>query len=238
VISDILNENNLRIGKMKEDARLNNIPCYISDSIKTEVYGKVTNTCNFLGNAVRDTVKDALENARAKRGTPANAPIDNADIKALEDLFCICHSPARTQNLPLIGPVLEIEQWAVKFIGDKLNEGAKITIDDFLVEMSKKLLATTSLIEDVYDNLVEFEMGYIKTKTIPVTRPLADLIFDVGVHSPDNVHIAVAFTYQVSNNEKVVFVTQDYGILGKKDDLWNHSIRIELSDPLYAFYHF
>jgi hypothetical protein len=104
--------------------------------------------------------------------------------------------------------------------------------------MSKKLLATTSLIEDVYDNLVEFEMGYIKTKTIPVTRPLADLIFDVGVHSPDNVHIAVAFTYQVSNNEKVVFVTQDYGILGKKDDLWNHSIRIELSDPLYAFYHF
>jgi len=238
VISDILNENNPRIAKLKEDARLNSIPCYISDSVKTEIYGKITLTSNFLGNAVRDTVSVALEDARAKRGTPLAAPMNKNDVRALEDLFSICHDTARSQKLSLIGPLQEVEQWAIKFVGDKLNQGANITIGNFLVELTKKLLDTTSKIEGVYDNLVEFEMGHIKTKTIPVTQPLANIVYNVGIHNPDNVHIAVAFTYQVSNKEKVVFATQDYGIINKKQDLWKQQIMIELSDPLYAFYHF
>jgi hypothetical protein len=238
VISDILNENNPRIAKLKEDARLHNIPCYISDSVKTEIYGKVTLTSNFLGNAVRATVRAALEDARAKKGTPSTAPMNNSDVRALEDLFSICHGTARSQKLSLIGPLQEVEQWAIRFVGDKLNQGANINIDDFLVELSKTLLATTSTIEGICDNLLEFEMGHIKTKTIPVTQALADIVYNIGIHSPDNVHIAVAFAYQVSNNEKVVFATQDYGILGKKEDLWKQHVRIELSDPLYALYHF
>jgi predicted nucleic acid-binding protein len=237
VISDILNENNPRIAKLKEDAKFHKIPCYISDSVKTEVYGKVNLTSNFLGEAVRKTVKDALEDARAKRGTSLTAPMNNYDVRALEDLFWICHNAARSQKLSLIGPLKEVEEWAIQFIGDKLNQGANLSVDDFLVELAKKLLETTSAIEDVYDNLVEFEMGHIKTKIIPVPKALADLVYNVGIHSPDNVHIAVAFTYQVSNNEKVVFATQDYGILGKKQELWKQKVKIELSDPLYAFYH-
>ena len=160
------------------------------------------------------------------------------DLLALEDLFSICHNTARSRRLSLIKPLNVVEEWAIGFIGDKLNNGDKISVNDFLVELSKKLLETTSKIEDLYDNLIEFELGHIKTKVIPVNGLLVNMIHDEGVHTPDDVHVAVAYTYQVSNNEKVVFVTQDYGVISKKTNLFRQNVAIELSDPLYAVYHF
>ena len=238
VISDILNKNNPRIEKLKTDAVVHKIPCYISDSVKTEVEGKVTLTSNFLGEAVRQTVKVAIEDDRRNRGVSLDLPMSIYDVRALEDLFSICHNTARSNRLSLIKPLNFVEEWAKGFIGDKLNKGDKISVKDFLIELSKKLLETTSTIEDLYDNLIEFELGHIKTKVVPVNSSLVDIIHNEGVHTPDDVHVAVAYTYQISNNEKVVFVTQDYGVIDKKTNLFRQNVVIELSDPLYAVYHF
>lgn len=240
VISDILNENNPRINKLKNDAQLNKIPCYISDSVKDEVKSKVQKTTDFLGNIVRETVSTALVEARNKRKISLNAPIDFYDVKALEDLFSEYHGTTRRQG-SLVGPLSEVEQWSIQFIADKLNNGLDITIEEFLVELTKTLLVSISAIEDVCDNLVEFEKGHIRTKVVQVDtkiKQIAKLAEGYGVHHPDSMHIACAYQYQSLKNEQAVFATEDYGIIKQKQSLWEHNIHIEISDPLYAFYHF
>jgi predicted nucleic acid-binding protein len=241
VISEILNENNPRILKFIEDSKVHKIPCYISDSVKNEVAGKVDRTTNYLGNIIRQTVKAALDDNRTRRRVPLDAPMDFQDVSALEELYSVSHGTARSRGSCLVGPLTEVEQWSIKFIADKLNKGDKFTIDEFVLELTKILLATTSVIDDIYDNLVEFEKGHIKTKYIPIdpsVRHLAHIAEGYDIHYPDSIHVACAFTYQITKNEKVVFTTQDYGIINHKQDLWHHRIKVEISHPLYAIYHF
>jgi hypothetical protein len=240
VISDILNENNPRIQKLKEDAQINQIPCYISDSVKDEINKKVVDTTNYLGNTVRQTVKDALEDSRNRRRVPLGAPIDCNDVRALEDLFSVCHSAIRRQRI-LVRPLFAVEHWAINFIAEKIRKGDKLTIDDFLLELTRILLENTSLIEDVHDYLVEFERGHIKAKTIPRDAGISRNVRfaeGYGIHHPDSLHIACAHAYQSLHNEQAVFTTQDYGIIHRKQNLVSRGINLEISDPLYAIYHF
>ncbi|MDR0471338.1 MAG: hypothetical protein LBH79_06415 [Nitrososphaerota archaeon] len=240
VLSDILNENNPRLAKLKNDAHLNKIPCYISDSVKNEVKSKVQRTTDFLGTAIRETVYTALVESRDKRKIPSDAPIDFSDVKALEDLFSEYHVMAKRQG-SLTGPLMEVEQWSIQFIADKLDKGLTITIDGFLLELTKTVLLNISTIADVCDNLVEFEKGHIKTKVIAVderVKQIARIAEGYGIHAPDSLHVACVHQYQALKNEQAVFATRDYGIIKQKNGLWERKIHIEISDPLYAFYHF
>jgi len=241
VISDILNENDVRINKLKTDSTVNNVPCYISDSVRDEVKKKIVDTTNFLGSLVRDTIQATLADARSRQNIPLDNYIDFYDIKALEEMFSIHHGTVRQRGNSLVGPLKEVEQWAIQFIADNLNKGRCITIGDFLRELTKILLADISEIMDVCDNLVEFEKGYIRVKTVPHdsnVKRVSRLIEEAcNIHYPDNIHVACAYQYQVLKNEQVVFATQDYGIINKKQSLWNRKVCVEISDPLYAFHH-
>jgi hypothetical protein len=240
IISDILSVSNPKIDKLKKDAQINKIPCYVSDSVRDEVKSKVQITTDFLGNLVRDTVYTALVDSRAKRHCSLNDPIDVYDVKALEMLFSECHKNVRRRG-SLVGPLSEVEQWSIQFIADKLDSGLCITIDDFVVELTKTLLKSISAIVNVCENLVDFEKGYIKIKHVTAdseVKQFTQLAETCGIHPPDSINVACAYQYQLLKNEKVVFTTEDYGIIKWKPNLWKHKIYIEISDPLYACYHF
>jgi predicted nucleic acid-binding protein len=245
VISQILNENDPRISKLMEDSKSQKIPCYISQTVKLEVANKVSRTTDYLGNTIRQTIKTALEDQRTRRNIPLDAPMDYEDVNALEDLFSVCHASARRQGAGqggcLVGPLTAIEEWSVKFIAQKLNNGDSFTIDDFILELTKVLLSTTSTIRDVFEYLVEFERGHIKIKTVnidPQVRRVANIAEGYGIHHPDSLHIACAYYYELINHELSVFTTQDYGVINHRPDLLTHRIYARISDPLYALYHF
>jgi hypothetical protein len=241
VISEILNENDERVLKLEGESKLYKIPCYISDTVKNEILRKVINTENFLGKALNETVKVALTDDRTKRKAPLDAPMDYCDIKALEELFSVCHGTAKSRKTCLMGPLNEIEVWAIKFISEELNQGKSLSIEKFIVELTKALLKSTSQIHDVYEYLVEFEKGHIKIKSVPVDKQIdhySRLAEGFDIHYPDSLHIAVAYIYQLTKHEKVVFVTRDYGIINEKSGLWQHKMFLEISDPLYAICHF
>lgn len=237
VLSDILKENTPRIEKLKKDSGFHNIPCYISDSVKKESYKKVEETCNFLGEVVRETIKYSLLESRKKRNIPPTDRMTSDDIKALEDLFSYYHSAVRTTKVGLPSPIAAIEEWTIAFLGDQLDNGVTIDINQFLIELLKNLLALTSSIENLYDDLVTFQRGFLKMKNVTVHAPTIGALQKIGIHKPDCYHIASAISHQTSSKEKTVFVTLDFAtILNKRHLIWRR-VDIECCDPLYALHH-
>lgn len=237
ILSDILKENTPRIEKLKKNCSFHNIPCYISDSVKKESYEKVQETCNFLGNVVRETIKYSLEESRKRRNIPLIAPITSEDIKVLEELFSYYHNAVRTTKIGLPSPVVLIEEWIITFLGEKLDEGVRININQFLIELLKKLLKLTGSIEDLYDNLVTFQRDFLKVKSVTVDASTISELQNIGIHDPDCYHIASAISHRTSNKEKTVFVTLDFSSILNKRNLICKQFNIECCDPLYALHH-
>lgn len=237
-ISDILNEKNPRIEKLKNDSRINNICCYISDSVKQEITDKVTKTTDYLGNVVRQIIHLTLEESRRNRGIDLATPMTSEDIRVLEDLFASFHNVIRWSDASLLSPISAIEEWAISFLAEKFDQGISIDIHKFILELTMKLLKFSSDMQDIYDHLIEFEKGYIKTKTIVPDPQIVIALNNLGLHAPDDFHVASAYFYQTNNSENVVFVTFDYKtILQKRYSIWNMNILIKCSDPLYAIHH-
>jgi hypothetical protein len=232
-----LKENTPRIEKMKNDVNANSVPCYICDSVGRECKEKIESTLNFLGTIVRESVKFGLEESRRIRGISADSPMTSEDIIVLEKLFSTIHGAVRAIQLPLISPIRIIEEWAIAFLGEKLEQGVSTSIPAFLTELVKKLLALTGSIQDPYDRLVTFETMYAKKISVTVDQPIVDSLCRIDVHEPDATHIASAVAHQVDSHEKTVFVTIDYGsILARQDEI-RKLFSCECSDPLYAIYH-
>lgn len=232
-----MKQNTPRIDKFKRDIDFHGIPCYISDSVRQECETKVTDTINFLGTIIRESVKLTLEESRRIRRISIKSPITSDDIIALEKLFSTLHGAMRAIELPLFGPIQIVEEWAVAFLGEKLEQEVSIDIGQFLVELVKKLLALTSSIEDPYDELVTFERSFAKKINIVADASIIDLLRrGIGIHEPDATHIASAITHQANSNEKTVFVTLDFSsIICKQDEI--KKLNIVCCDPLYAIYH-
>lgn len=190
-----------------------------------------------MGNVVRETVKYQLEESRKRRNIPLKAPMTSDDIKALEDLFLSYQNAKRISKIGLPSPVVLIEEWTISFLGEKLEKGVAIDINQFLLELVKKLLELTSSIEDLYDELVTFQRSFIKIENITVDAAITSALQSIGIHKPDDYHIAGAFSHQTNTKEKTVFVTLDFNSILNKRDLILKQINMVCCDPLYALYH-
>jgi len=238
ILSEILKQNKPRIDKFKRDVDFHGIPCYISESAKRECDTKIETTLNFLGTIIRESIKLALEESRRNRRISITSPISSDDIIALEKSFSTLHGATRAIQLPLFSPIQIVEEWAVAFLGEKLEQGVSIDIRQFLVELVKKLLALTSSIEDPYDELVTFERRFAKKINVVVDASIVDLLDrGMGIHEPNATHIASAISHQTNSNEKTVFVTLDFGSIIRRQDEIKRLLNIVCCDPLYAIYH-
>lgn len=236
ILSDILKENTSRIEKLKNDCKFHNIHCYISDSVKEESYEKVQQTLNFLGTVVRQTIKYSLEEFRQENNIPATNPMTSSDIRVLEELFSMYHNAVRMTRVGLPSPIGLIEEWAISFLGQRLDQSVTITIDQFLRELIKNLLALTSSIEDLYDDLVTFERHYVKIRTVTLDSRMVGEVKALGIHAPDCDHLASVVISQTKSQIKSVFVTLDFrSILSKRDEI--SQLGIECCDPLYGIHH-
>ena len=237
ILSDILKENTPRIEKLKKDSSFHKIPCYASDSVGKESYKKVQQTSNFLGNIVRETIQYSISESRKNRSIPPTEPITSGDVKALEDLFSAYHDAISITRIGLRSPTSLVEEWAISFLGEKLDQRTTITISEFLTELVKKLLELTSSIEDSYDHLVTFQRGFVKTKNIALDSRVVSFLKTLDIHETDCDHIASALMYQTRTGEKTVFVTLDFSsILDKRHEIAKQ-LGIECCDPLYALHH-
>ena len=237
ILSEILKEKTPRIEKLKNDSSFHNIPCYISDSVEKESYEKVQETCTFLGNIIRDTIKYSLLESRRKRNVLPTAPMNSDDIKVLEELFSYYYGALKITKVGLTSPVSAIEEWTISFLGEQLDKGVAIDISQFLVELIKKLLTLTSSIEDLYDELVTFQRSFIKKKNVVVDASIINTLQGIGIHKPDYYHIGSAFDHQIKSKEKTIFVTLDYISILKNRDLIRKQLAIECCGPLYALHH-
>lgn len=237
ILSDILKQNTPRIEKLKKDSSFHNILCYVSDSVEKESYEKVQETSSFLGNVVRETIKYSLLDARKKDNISLTDPMSSYDVKVLEDLFSFYHNAVRTTKIGLPSPVSMIEEWTISFLGEKLDKGVTIGIDQFLTELVKKLLALTRFFEDLYDNLVTFQKSFLKRKTVALNAQTIDKLKALGIHEPDYYHISSAIDHQTNSKEKAVFVTLDYASILNKRHVILKKLGIECCDPLYALHH-
>jgi hypothetical protein len=239
LIPEILTQNHVRILKLKKDATSHNIPCYFSDSVKSETEKKVRDTTDFIGNAIKDTLVTQLEDSRRKRRISLSDSLTVEDIKALEDLFYGFHGAARAHGT-LTDPISLIEEWVILFLAEKLDKQISITISDLGRELVKSVLKLTVNIQDSYDNLVTFENGFVKKKNIPADPRMVKTVADLellGIHAPDSDHVASAIMNQILWSQKTVFVSLDFSTILNKRDIIRMNFRIECCDPLYAFHH-
>jgi len=229
-----------RINMMKTDAEYYNIPCYMPESVKVEVYDKVMEVCDFLGNKIVGVIKTALEDSRRRRNVSLNASITSKDIRVLEDVISEHHkikvkSDPRRFLLPT--PLTVIEEWIIEMISDKMRKRETVSLTEFESEIIKEIIKTVSTFEEVYQ-LLELEEGYIKiSKDQPDPSVKEKLEKLANVHDPDSKHIASAISHQEAKKEKTIYVTLDYKtILSNREKIWK-MFRLECCDPLYAIYH-
>ncbi len=239
LIPEILALNNARIRKLKKDVLSHKIDCYFSESVRVETEKKVTDTINFLGNAIKNTLVLQLESSRRMHGISLSDPITNDDILDLEEFFYSYHGVARALRT-LTDPVSLVEEWIISFLSDKLDKGNTVTISDLANELVTSVLRLSVGIQDSFDFLVTFEKSFVKKKIIPVDPRLVRIIASlqaIGIHSPDSDHIANATMNQILSLEKTVFVTLDFStILNQRGNIIAaHGIMC--SDPLYALHH-
>lgn len=232
-----MKENAPRIEKLKNDVDRNSIPCYISESVRVESEMKINCTLNFLGDVVRDSVVYALEESRRLRRILSDLPMTREDVLALEELFSQLHNSVRTNSGSLVSPIRMIEEWAITFLGKKLEEGTVITISEFVAELVKNLLDLTSSIQDPFDELVTFEQRFARLINVSIDQPIIDSLTKIGVHEPDATHVASAVCHKLGCQENVVFVSVDYGSLISKQDEIRRTVGMICCDPLYAFHH-
>lgn len=237
ILSDILKENTPRIEKLKKDSSFHGISCYITDSIEKESYEKVQQTSDFLGSTVRETIRYYMLESRKKRGIPLADPITSDDVKTLEDLFAAYHDAIRTYRLGLSSPVSLIEEWAVSFLGNKIDQRVSITINQFLIELVKTLLKLISSLEDSYDDLVKYQRGFVKVRNITLDSRIVSSVKNLDIHKPDCDHIAGALIHQTSTGEKTVFVTLDFRSILTKRCVIVAQLGLECCGPLYAVHH-
>ena len=237
LISEILNENNPRIEKFKNDVKTHSIPCYFSDSVEKETQAKVNTTTNFLGNAIKDTILIHLEESRRKRGISVSDPMNNDDIKALEQLFNGFHSAVRTSGVSLPNPLSLIEEWVISYIARNLDKGVSFDISDLIRDLIKSVLKLSVDIQNSLDLLIKFERGFVQKKSVPFDTRISTSIQALGIHSSDADHIASAIANHCASSEKTIFVTIDFSTLLNKRDAIRTTHGIECCDPLYAFHH-
>lgn len=239
LIPEVLVQNNERINKLKKDAACHNIPCYFSNSVKLETETKVTDTINFIGTTIRTNLVSQLENSRKQRRISFSAPLTNEDIKVLEDAFYSIHGAARSQG-SLTNPVGLVEEWAISYLADKLNNGVVITIMELGTELIKGLLKFTVALQDSCEYLLTFEKGFVKKKSLPADRRFGIIKANLeteGIHVPDSDNLSCAILNQQLNSERTIFVTFDYRTILNNRAILKSNHDLECSDPLYAVYH-
>jgi len=238
IFSEILKENRARIEKFKKDINNHSVQCYISASVNRECEEKLEATLDFIGNMVRESVHGALEESRSNRGISMTDPLASEDMIALDELFRALQDVARTiRPLPLLSPVSVIEEWVITFLEKKLEEGTQLGVPEFILELVKGLLVLTSSIQDAYDELVTFEMRFIRKTAEALDIPVINALRRTGIHDPDTTHISSALSHQAESNEKAVFVTFDYySIISMREDI-KRLTGIVCCDPLYAIYY-
>jgi rubrerythrin len=237
VLSRILGQNTQRIEKLKNDSGSHNIPCYVSNSVQQEIEKKVRQTSDFLGNVVRETIKYHLEESRKNRNVPVSDPLTSNDILALEDLFYYYYNAQKKTKVGLTPPIASIEEWTISFLAENLDKGVKIDINSFLRQLVKGLLTLTSEIEELYNDLITFQKGFVKVKSVILDDRIVSAVETLGIHKPDSNHIASAIIHQTETNEKSVFVTSDFGSILDQRETLLRQFRIECCDPLYALHH-
>jgi len=119
----------------------------------------------------------------------------------------------------------------------KLNQGIKINVQQFLVELIKMLLKLTSSIDDSYDNLLTFQRSFIRKSNDVPNPPMLTTLRRLGIHEPDDYHIASAICHENNSNEKTIFVTLDFATILNKRHLIRKQTNIECCGPLYALHH-
>lgn len=237
ILSEILGENKARIEQMKSDSSFHKINSYISDSVENEVEKKIRQATTFLGDVIRITIPGHLLESRQKSGISPKDSLTSFDIKCLEELFSCYYNYIKETKFGLLSAISVIEEWIISFLGNKLNEGLTISIEDFQTKLVEKLLELTSDIDSLFDYLITFEKSFVTKKTIPLDTRVVRSVNALRIHYPDCTHIASAIIHQFNSKEKTVFVTLDFtSILNKKQIISDH-LGIMCSDPLYALHH-
>ena len=237
ILSEILKQNTPRIEQLKKDASFYNVPCFVSDSVVEEIDDKIQEASRFLGDVVRITIRGHLLEARKKRNIPFTAPMTSFDIKSLEELFSYYYDFLQKTKFGLLSPVSLVEEWVIPFLGDMLNQGLAVTIDNFQTQLVKKLLELTSSIESLYEHLIIFERGFVKKQNISLNSRIVSSINNLGIHKPDCAHIASAIIHQGVTKQKTAFVTLDFSSILNKKKLMKRTLGITCCDPLYALHH-
>lgn len=231
-----MKQNVTRIEKMKKNAERYQIPCYFSDSVKIELKQKIEGTINYVGNIIRNFLRESLERGKTNRGLPISSPITSEDIIELEKAFVLLHGSIRAMSY-LTQPIEIIEEWVINFLEEKMETGSKIDIDHFIIELAMNILDITSKIQNPYDEIAILERSYMKSIQIVADISIENNLRSIGIHDPDTTHIACALNNQLINNQKTIFVTLDYNSIISKQDEIKKTVNISCCDPLYAIHH-
>jgi hypothetical protein len=234
ILSKILEENTSRVSKFTKDAQDHHIECYVSDSIVSECSRKINDTVDFLGHVLKGSLEGWFEEIASK---DQSSKLEKSDVRIIESCFKEIYKAGRLQygNYVYIkSVVLAIEEWVVHRFEEIVSAGKEPTLGDLLRELAGTVLSKSSVIKRRFEVEIELDETFAKKTSIAPDSGIEADLLHIGLHSPDNHHVACA----VANLSKgtTVFVTFDEGILERGDEV-RQQMGLGCVNPLYAIHY-
>lgn len=137
----------------------------------------------------------------------------------------------------LQSPLQAIEEWVVQFLEKEIPRTTALSLEAFINKMIGIYLMKMTNVEGAYELLVVFEQRYVKKSTdVPERDDIASLA-SMGIHSPDDEHIAAAAKHKKDTSEETAFLTFDYKSIIQLKYGIQKLLGITCCDPIYGINH-
>ena len=238
VFAEILQENSEVMEKLKLDVKRRNLPCFLSQSAKTECERKLKASQIFFEKVFRTFAKGYFDDYRHQQGRNPADPLSRDDFKAFASMF---NELKKVISYVLQKPLRTLEIKMILRIEDILRGSMKVDFDSFLNTFIGEALLVSAHLKIQEIKLITNEQGFFKNSSVmPDASITAKLLANVQssnrypFHEDDANNISSAWSYMNSMRQKTVFTTFDFRtVLSHAEQIFN-LIGLHCVDPLYA----
>lgn len=236
VLSEILEQNQSRMSKFRDDINRFNIACYVSDSVAKECNDKIDKTTDFLGNTLNKVIVAYLEGIRTQPRDLNTAKPSNNDLGTLEKAFLTINQSAREFDL-ISDPFQAIEEWVVAQLDKEITKPTGICLNDLVKSLILMVLMEINRLQSDFEKIVDMESKYAKRSSQKPDQTMIDMLVGAGVHRADADHISVVGVHNKIGTDKAIFLTFDYRSILLMQSKIRILTGVECCDPIYGLSH-
>lgn len=242
ILSKLLLENEHRTSHFFTKSEIENVQCVMTNSVYEECDKKITDSFDYVMNMIKGEIISDFINFLKGKGKTIDDKISKDDINDLENIFIYRYYGPKKMgkkeaSKPLKSAIMGIEREMIYFFEEALAKEEVMNIKDVIKEMVNIIQLYLINLKDNYDDLeITDNIKLYNDDFDPLDIEDLEGIRNnkyLRVHKADAIHLATAIKHLEKGDDKIVFVTYDYGLLGVRSKIFL-SYGLVCSNPLYA----